>query len=656
MLKIPRKVREMPWPGPYESENRLMDIRVTVNTPVVDHERLLVVTLQSAAKRQQRYAEDTVRIVCSKKQQDCAMYAEYSARAVNPSRLREKININLATCYPDISEREEKLLAAWLGEKATQNHYLDNLRGWLDAAEAAAKRRDMELRGELLDDDWRLCPKELPEGFVDWLCREVIARDDTIIYKRGNTRGLCYACGRKITGRFSQNFFSACPECGTRAMCFLEGGAAWRADYVSNVAAAQLGTDGKTVFIRLWHLKRDPSVRYERPEEWLQEIARYAMRGRHAAKWQREYKESYIGATIRYPLDTWERYKNVSIIYDGSYKFYDGSLPAATAGTLLQYSTPELYYEAARADRRHGDIIKYLLDWTRCPIMEYLVKRGFYGLVVDKVNGMSKDEKDLIRWRRDKLGECFRFPVRLLKGLEPGALHMRDINRLGVLWRICQSGAAAERDIPEFMALNIKYAVIEPACRYAKLRRIIQYLQSQTEAVRNGLEKLYMDYIRECEQLHLDLSSAQVLFPRDLIAAHTRTSGQIEYKRDKMLQEGFAAAYAALMKYAWQNGGLLIRPAASQDELIAEGEVLNHCVGGYAQKMAEGKTAIFFIRREAEPDTPFYTLELIGKEVIQCRTRHNASCDEWDPDVAAFVKRWLAEVVAKGGKKKKKAA
>ena len=51
MLKIPKQVRKMPWPEPYENENTLLSVRVIVNTPVVDHERLLVVTLQRNIKQ-----------------------------------------------------------------------------------------------------------------------------------------------------------------------------------------------------------------------------------------------------------------------------------------------------------------------------------------------------------------------------------------------------------------------------------------------------------------------------------------------------------------------------------------------------------------------------------------------------------------------------
>lgn len=78
-------------------------------------------------------------------------------------------------------------------------------------------------------------------------------------------------------------------------------------------------------------------------------------------------------------------------------------------------------------------------------------------------------------------------------------------------------------------------------------------------------------------------------------------------------------------------------------------------MGGYALRMAEGKTAIFFIRLAEEPDRPYYTLELQGKKLIQCRTKNNAPYTE-NAGIEAFVNSWLTEVVAKGGVKKKKIA
>ena len=161
--------------------------------------------------------------------------------------------------------------------------------------------------------------------------------------------------------------------------------------------------------------------------------------------------------------------------------------------------------------------------------------------------------------------------------------------------------------------------------------------------------------MQECEQLHLDLHDKEILFPKDLTAAHNRTMEQVKFEKNKADQEKFQKAVEKLEKFAWGEGEFFIRPAREQMELTAEGKALHHCVGGYIRDMAEEKTAIFFLRKANEPDKPFYTLELQKKRVIQCRTEHNASYDR-NPDVKNFVDMWMEKVVKKGGKKKAKEA
>ena len=89
--------------------------------------------------------------------------------------------------------------------------------------------------------------------------------------------------------------------------------------------------------------------------------------------------------------------------------------------------------------------------------------------------------------------------------------------------------------------------------------------------------------------------------------------------------------------------GLLIRPAASQRELTAEGDALHHCVGSYGEAHAAGRTAIFFIRRSGRPREPFYTLELDEKELKVRQNRGKNNCAR-TPEVEAFEEEWLAWV------------
>ena len=66
---------------------------------------------------------------------------------------------------------------------------------------------------------------------------------------------------------------------------------------------------------------------------------------------------------------------------------------------------------------------------------------------------------------------------------------------------------------------------------------------------------------------------------------------------------------------------------------------MHHCVGSYVQKVADGKTTILFLRRASAPDEPFYTMEVIGNQMIQCRAKNNGAMTKEVEDFVRAFKR-----------------
>ena len=95
--------------------------------------------------------------------------------------------------------------------------------------------------------------------------------------------------------------------------------------------------------------------------------------------------------------------------------------------------------------------------------------------------------------------------------------------------------------------------------------------------------------------------------------------------------------------------GLFVRLPNKLEELKEEGETLHHCVGTYMEKVSKGETMIFFIRKKADPEKPYYTLEWKGR-VVQCRGSHN--CD-MTPEVKAFVEIFQMKMLEYGNASKK---
>lgn len=657
-----KKIQAMPF-APFHEESKVR-WKVTVKEPVVDGERLLVVDfLENLSCTAYRRDMPSFRIVCAKKSKE--------VKGINhEGRIQQKVLNCFSTPmwwyneYVLISPREEEALRRFLKAEKTENHQMDNLCKWIKQTRQEMKKRSMEKRGELMDEDYRLCPEALPEGLIDYIRREVLPEDRVIIYKRGNVNGICTVCGTQVHARgrrFTQSAYATCPNCGARVICVLEDGCAFAANYIENIVAVQKGTDGETVFFRQWLLHRDNSARWEHIENFLQETVRYAIRGNKTAKWQKQGKDSYYMRTERYELDEWTRWQG-NRIYDGSYFFYTGGIEEALSGTAMQYADLEGYLE----ERGHNKNPIYFLEYhARYPVIEFLWKAGYRNIVHSRVFGMSKENRNAILWERKKLKECFKFPLRILKLMPPEEWSLNDIQRVNDLWEK-YGGKVTDTEIRLVLQSKVDIQLWSRATTYANAGRILKYIKNQTDKRKeknpdkrsisqNDTAQAYRDYLQECEQLHLDLHDKEILFPKDLTAAHNRTMEQVKFEKNKADQEKFQKAVEKLEKFAWGEGEFFIRPAREQMELTAEGKALHHCVGGYIKRMAEEETAIFFLRKVSEPDKPFYTLELQKKRVIQCRTEHNASYDR-NPDVKNFVDMWMEKVVKKGGNKKAKEA
>lgn len=637
-MRIPKCVRDRPWPEPAPAAGQ-SDFSVSLSWPAADGERLLVGTF--LVNRRKHPQGPDFRVICWKKQNRVRiLYRDRSGGALEAiDQALRPLHTWASVCYPELSGKDERALCRWLGVRESRNHGLPEWNAWTEDAAEAERQARRDARGELGDEDVSLCPEELPEGLLDYIRRTVLPEDRVLLYKPGNIRGTCFQCRNRVRAepgqRFRQNELCQCPRCGAEVAAVLEGGQSFSADYVEDVAALQPGTDGETVFVRQWHLLRDPTAQWDRLETRLEEVARYAVRGNRAAKWQHEAKEADCMRAWRFRLESWTRVRTVSQVYDGTYYFFaPENWRELLAGTSLRYCDLDGYLTAATERRKNP--IRFLLDWARYPAVEKLWKAGYRQLVHEKIQGISKQDRKAVRWSRSTIPEAVGVTLGDLKLLPAIEWTASRLSRLTEARQLVREGLLREGELEDVLGACFDLGAIRPALAHASFHRVARYLER-----RNGWT--YRDYLAECGALGLDLSDRAVLFPKDLDAAHARTISQVRYKADKDREKQFAGQVRKLERLSWAQDGLMIRPAQNEKELIAEGAYLHHCVGGYAERMANGKTAIFLIRRAEDPDTPFYTLEWQGGRVVQCRTKQNKSYEQ-DPEVSAFVQAWAERV------------
>lgn len=157
----------------------------------------------------------------------------------------------------------------------------------------------------------------------------------------------------------------------------------------------------------------------------------------------------------------------------------------------------------------------------------------------------------------------------------------------------------------------------------------------------------YKDYVNTLDKLGYKRDK-QYLFPKDFEKADERVNAEYremldreEAKRKekqstiiKKISDGLRNL-PDLQELLGGSNGLLVRVPETAEELLAEGRAQHNCVGTYIDRIANGKTLVFFVRQIDAPDKPFVTFEYCNGEVIQCRYDYNKSVD--DEKIISFV-------------------
>lgn len=196
---------------------------------------------------------------------------------------------------------------------------------------------------------------------------------------------------------------------------------------------------------------------------------------------------------------------------------------------------------------------------------------------------------------------------------------------------------------------------------YGTLHSVTRYLLEQTKHQDiSTVMILWSDYLRFANELGdrygYDFKNRNTIYPRKLKEAHDRASNDKIKYREQVLQKKFARisalyeSYKAL--YGFDYKGLTVFPPRDYEELKQEGTKLHHCVANYAEKIADGKSVILFIRRIENPDEPYFTLELNPNtcKKIQCRGMKNCG---YDKVIQAFLDAHYKKLIQRKSAKNK---
>lgn len=163
----------------------------------------------------------------------------------------------------------------------------------------------------------------------------------------------------------------------------------------------------------------------------------------------------------------------------------------------------------------------------------------------------------------------------------------------------------------------------------------------------------YVDYLETCKKIGLDLKNTFVLFPNNLKEANKMVQDMWkEMQFDLTLKEyadeanKYSKKYSNTVvsiyskKYAFEDDKYIIKVPATTKEIGEEGFKLRHCVAKYMDDICAKNKVILFIREKKDINSPFFTLEVMGNEVTQCKGYRN--CPRPD-DVQAFLESFAKD-------------
>lgn len=291
---------------------------------------------------------------------------------------------------------------------------------------------------------------------------------------------------------------------------------------------------------------------------------------------------------------------------------------------------------------RGRDGVEALTLIARYPCIEYMTKLGLTGFLPARLLGKLPPGE--VNWRGTSMAAVFRLDRGRLGELKHAGVTLTPELLTLMHWMDEQGLAALPAQAAQNLAVlleryttceRLRFVLDDRLGRFpaARRRKALKYMARTAEKI--GDTRLnagdFFDYWSQMERLGEDLGQDANAFPADLHAAEARVQERL--RRLRLEQDAAASAkkdemiakrlQALTKQYGFSFGGLTLRPARDSAEVRMEGQALHHCVGGYIDNYASGRTGIFVLRRDADPDMPWRTVEIKDGRVIQDRGYHN---------------------------------
>ena len=259
---------------------------------------------------------------------------------------------------------------------------------------------------------------------------------------------------------------------------------------------------------------------------------------------------------------------------------------------------------------------KYLSAYTEYPRMEMAVKLGF-GSLVDDLALEGRKNARMLNWNAETSWGFLRLTKADCKAFlraECGADQLRlyqEVKRQTPQISMNRFLELADRVGSDTNASRLLRTVKLAGCTIAEGVNYAERQMAQLSAGMGHVLQIWEDYLSFAKTLEYDLARRDVALPRDLKDRHDAAADTVAVLGKQRQDARYAKRISRLNEmYEFDFGGYSIVVPGRAEDIVEEGRVLRHCVGGYAARHMDGKVDILFLRKTRRKGRPFLTLEL----------------------------------------------
>lgn len=338
--------------------------------------------------------------------------------------------------------------------------------------------------------------------------------------------------------------------------------------------------------------------------------------------------------------------------------------------TFLKYSP----YEEIIQEFYFFPLVTFLCRSAELPALEVLTKLGYIYIVKSLLFG-DKYNKRLINWSATKIHEIFKLSKADYNVLRDskfkGYAVIEVLKTYQIFSRYKIGGMTAAVHWVNDLLVDTYYInkIKKHFDVVHNLTHLENYINKQKEIPRKGSYchsnfgqtlSYYCDYLNMAKYCNYDLKNQVVVFPKKLEKAHdtaTENYNLIKQAEQAAAIKEKAKGYKKITKknkdkYEYVGKKYSIVVPEGPDDIIHEGSVMHHCVGGYAERHFTGKLTILFLRKNTALGESYYTIEMNDKKLQQIQGYGNKHPISEDKEAEAFFNEWL-EWVENGSQRPK---